>query len=488
MKNLAIYGLTALMSVAFVGCNDWDEPNPTPQTNAQGAILQTSDITVAAGAGTTGVLDLQAMTDAATMVQLSDLTTDKLAEGYSFAATVQISNDGFAKVTEVPATVETTADGTYTVAIDPAALQTAYYNGISKNPVEGKVQARYALYTVAGDMKARVGGPDTWYGPYDLTVMPYAATQTIETAYYLLLSTDGSWTVADAIKMNHSDVNVYDDPVFSVKIDITAAQAAAGLQWKVIPASTYAAGKLLTSANAVYGPAEDGSLDLTGALVGNAADQEGTTGNLSVSGPYLLTVNLMDGTYNFMMAVEQLYTPGNSNSWNQQASQTLYTNNYTEYQGYAHLNGEFKFTTAPDWNGINYGNGGEDGVLSNDSGAGNLKVDKDGLYWCTANIAALTWGATYIETYGLIGDGTPGGWDKSTPLTPNASFTRWSADVVLTAGQFKFRANNDWDINLGGDMNNLTPGGDNINVPEPGTYTVTLNLTTVPYKCTLRKK
>ena len=39
----------------------------------------------------------------------------------------------------------------------------------------------------------------------------------------------------------------------------------------------------------------------------------------------------------------------------------------------------------------------------------------------------------------------------------------------------KFRANNSWDINIGGDLNNLNYGGDNISATE-GKYTITLNL------------
>ncbi len=38
-----------------------------------------------------------------------------------------------------------------------------------------------------------------------------------------------------------------------------------------------------------------------------------------------------------------------------------------------------------------------------------------------------------------------------------------------------YRINNKWDINLGGDLNHLTYGGDNITT-EAGTYVITLKL------------
>ena len=89
----------------------------------------------------------------------------------------------------------------------------------------------------------------------------------------------------------------------------------------------------------------------------------------------------------------------------------------------------------------------------------------------------MTWIATEITTYGLIGDATEGGWDVSTPMTFDAATSTYTVTTTLKEGTFKFRANDGWDINLGGNINNLTHNGDNINVPEgAGTYTITLDL------------
>ena len=69
--------------------------------------------------------------------------------------------------------------------------------------------------------------------------------------------------------------------------------------------------------------------------------------------------------------------------------------------------------------------------------------------------------------------------------TDNKVFT---GKVTLEAGKgFKVRMNGGWDINLGGDVKKLTFGGDNITVAEDGTYTVTLDLTNVPYTLKLTK-
>lgn len=201
---------------------------------------------------------------------------------------------------------------------------------------------------------------------------------------------------------------------------------------------------------------------------------------------------LASGSYKGMPyesdAVENLWTPGNSNGWSQADSQMLYTDNYIEYMGYAHLNGDFKLTTQANWDGTNYGNGG-DGTLSADGGAGNLSAPGDGLYWITANLETLHYDLYAVTTIGIIGDATAKGWDGSTPLTPDASFLKWSAVVDFKgSGNWKFRANDDWAVNLGGDSSHLTQNGPDIPTPGEGSYLLTLDLSKLPYTFTAVKQ
>ncbi len=78
--------------------------------------------------------------------------------------------------------------------------------------------------------------------------------------------------------------------------------------------------------------------------------------------------------------------------------------------------------------------------------------------------------------WGLIGSATSGSWDKDTKMDFDAKTGVWTAVTSLTDGEFKFRANGGWDINLGGSADNLTYGGDNLKVPAAHAYIVTLNL------------
>lgn len=77
--------------------------------------------------------------------------------------------------------------------------------------------------------------------------------------------------------------------------------------------------------------------------------------------------------------------------------------------------------------------------------------------------------------WGLIGDATPGGWDTDTDMTWDAANNVFTVTLNLVAGTYKFRANDGWDVNYGGDINALSAGGDNISVAEDGNYTVTFD-------------
>lgn len=479
MKKIALLSAVAL-GWAFTACDDTDiidiPQNPAPVE------FNVDDLTMAAAEQTASVVDLEALNNSFQKVTLADYTIANFPEDYDLNVVMQMSADeSFTKVCEVPTSVQ---DGK--IIANPDDIQGEYQANISKSPKQRTVYVRYAAYAVKDQASVRLGNPDKYWGPYTLTIKPFPSNLVIEQNYYLLGTING-WSVANAIKLNHSDNDVYDDPVFSILVNISDADAASGWWWKIVPESTYATGNWVDGDNTSFGVADNGSEELEGMLVGRTADQDCGAGCLKVSGPYMLTINLEEGTYSFQFAVENLWTPGNSNGWNQGNSQMLYTTDHVNYMGYAYLNGDFKFTSQPDWNGINYGNGG-DGKLSTDGGAGNL-AGGNGLYWLTVNLPALEWNAAQVTTIGLIGDATPNGWGASTALTPEQNGLIWKGTVTMNAGgEFKFRANDAWDINLGGAMDNLTQGGANLGTPGAGTYDVTLDLSKLPYSCSFVKK
>ncbi len=209
----------------------------------------------------------------------------------------------------------------------------------------------------------------------------------------------------------------------------------------------------------------------------------------------------LNGVQSFVSAVKKftitpaeliayLYVPGDYQEWKPELPSAfrLASTNAENYEGYANLStGGFKFTSSPDWSHTNYGDGGVE-KLNTAANASNLNVPAAGYYLLKANIPALTWSATAITTWGVIGDATPGGWDNSTPLTYDPVANVWKATITFSgAGAFKFRANNGWDINLGGTDPFLTYGGGNINSPSAGAHVVTLDLSNpLKYKYTVQ--
>ncbi len=92
--------------------------------------------------------------------------------------------------------------------------------------------------------------------------------------------------------------------------------------------------------------------------------------------------------------------------------------------------------------------------------------------------------APNYPTIGIIGNATPGGWDNDTDLTKDATNPHiWTGTITLTAGEAKFRADNDWANNWGATSYPSgigTSGGPNIPV-NAGTYFVRFNDVTGEY-------
>jgi hypothetical protein len=184
---------------------------------------------------------------------------------------------------------------------------------------------------------------------------------------------------------------------------------------------------------------------------------------------------------------------GYPNDWDPASSPTLSASGYgkVDFEGYVNFNdagAEYKFTSFPEWKG-EYAAGATAGTIAT-SGA-NLKIPAAGYYRMEVDTEKLTYKAT-ATSWGIIGSATAGGWDNSTAMTYNKTTKLWSVIATLTGAEFKFRANNGWDINLGKlktapDGSHLEYGGDNIAVTA-GTYTITLDLSSPRnYKYTITK-
>lgn len=149
--------------------------------------------------------------------------------------------------------------------------------------------------------------------------------------------------------------------------------------------------------------------------------------------------------------------------------------------------GGFKFLPTQDgWDG-GLGDAG-DGALTSEEGDNNLTVAEDGFYRLRINTEELTYEVLKTD-WGIIGDATAGGWDADTDMSfvgGKGSYI-WTITTDLTAGELKFRANDDWPINLGGPVGSLSFDGDNIPITDPGNYTINLHIAPSGYKAEINK-
>jgi hypothetical protein len=136
------------------------------------------------------------------------------------------------------------------------------------------------------------------------------------------------------------------------------------------------------------------------------------------------------------------------------------------------ISGEFKFRANDSWD-YNYGSSAGNDTLN--AGGDNIPVTIEGDYAITLDLSKPLQYTYRADMWGIIGSATPGEWSTDTDMTWDAVGGVFTATLDLIAGEMKFRANDAWDYNLGGDISALTPGGDNIAVSTAGNYTITLD-------------
>ena len=207
---------------------------------------------------------------------------------------------------------------------------------------------------------------------------------------------------------------------------------------------------------------------------------------ITIPGNYIVTISFNRSVspyaYTYTVAPAKLWIPGAYQDWSPATAPGIYSVGDGNYEGYVYMDeaGEFKFTSAPDWNHTNYGNAGGN-TLTTDGLAGNLSVANAGYYRFKVDTKNLTWESYKVESFGLIGSATSGGWDSSTPMTFDPATGLWSKTVDLVSGALKFRANTAWDVNYGPlDSNALTgeliATNDAITISSPGSYTVVIDM------------
>lgn len=460
----------SVLALGFSACDEYDEA--IPQFNPQQPVLSVEGVQVAEGAQMAQPLDLNTF-EGDYIELIKTVKAPELNEGTTIAYDVEISaTTDFAKSKKVRLD-----EG----RILKSDLDAAFRTLIGKTPKERKLNFRFIPYLSDGTSFTRIG--QVYLLDKELAVTPIDLNIDIESAYYIV--TDalfGNGWESSLIKLEHSDADVYDDPVFSVIANLPAGQ----IQFIGEESLQKAKNDPGNEFYYVWGADETGNMTY---------GENAPTVNIPSAGQYKISLNMLNRTASVVTYAPFLYAVGSFSGWGHSQSCFIYEREPGIHSGFVDMTQdgkvEFKFSIVTDWSntwgGTNFGAGDEEGLLSTNGGAGNLTLEKGGIYHFTINTSELTWKADEITSWGVIGDAAPLGWDNDVELAYKGSLV-WEGDLTLKAGKIKFRANHGWDINLGGSFDELMLNGADISV-EAGTYTVSLDLSDARnYMATLVKK
>ena len=207
-------------------------------------------------------------------------------------------------------------------------------------------------------------------------------------------------------------------------------------------------------------------------------------GNITaVPGYYKLNADAAALTYTAVATVWGVIGSASPGGWGDETALTFDPASSTWTGGLTLTAGEIKFRANHSWD-YNYGSTAANATL--DAGGSNIAVALAADYYFTLDLSHPNEYTYSANRWGLIGSSTPDGWNSDQNMTWDNTLKALKITVALTAGEIKFRANDDWAINLGGELAALTPGGANIAIAAAGNYTITLYLNGTPH-CTVVK-
>ena len=460
MKKFAIYAF-ALLATAFTSCTEdfenWAEPQGFEQEEAVG-------VSFSATAGAS--IDFATYEGETVTVFTPSVTMPEGAEVSEYRLTVS----GNELAVDLNGNVNTEEYEKLVIAL----------NG--RRPTERTMPATVDAFIAFGEQTLKASAD------IELKATPEAP---VISANHYIIGAPSAWdpTCTD-LKFSHSGKDVYDDPEFTIMFPVENGEI-----WFAVTDDVTVE---KNDWSYVFGCAEGNGMNgEEGQLARRSELSDDGSFKVTVEDDakfIKMTINMLEYTYKIEKVnfEEYIYIPGAHQGWNPETAQALHSPNFDGvYTGFCYLNDNFKFTRARDWsNEYNWDSfSTRSDVFFNNDGS-NINVNTPAFYYLEVNVPAKTLTAT-ATTWGIIGPAQAGGWDTDTDMEWNAEEDCWTATVELAAGEFKFRANDAWDINVGGSVDNLTKDGDNINNAEAGTYEIKLYLTRSTSDnmyCTVTKK
>lgn len=463
MKKTLLYSLATMASLALASCaGDYDDW-ANPQANEQEASAAKYGVTFANGSEAEG-----SMADEDGIINLVTVnSTDANVSGFTLQ---DFKVNGVAvNGTMVGNSVQVSASELEKLVCEQNKSRASVARDL-------KVETQVSINLASGDAVSI-----TTKGETTGKFTPTATPQLDEKGYYMLGQVNGNeWDAKSPVWMNKIS-----DGVYQLKVTTTADK-----NWfKFYAGSNFVSEDWDSINKGALGCKENGSEDTFGYILYDGDSWgELQTPVIPGAGTWIVTLDMNNLTYTVGKPV--LYMAGDANGW--ATNDYLAGEDGVHFTGFMYLNQNgFKFCTQPEWKGTNYG-----ADFNTAADAANITMTEEaGYYKVDVDLESKSYVLTPITTIGIIGSASPNGWDSDVDMTyvPYNAETKelgyWEIkDVTFTSGEIKFRANDDWAINWGGDTNALTQGGDNISV-EAGTYDIKLYAWANGYaKCELIKK
>ena len=466
MKKTFLYSLAVLASVSLASCNGDYDDWANPQTNPQEASAAKYGITFTAGPeAETSMPDDDGIINLVTVN-----STDANVKGYTLRE-LRVNGEVIKG--------ELNGNSIQVSAKDLEKFLCDDNNSRACKTYDLNVESKVSINLESGDVVAINSAGQT---TGKLKTSPVPAID--EQGYYMLGEVNGNnWDATAPLWMNKIADGVYQLKVTTEKEQnwfkfYEGSKYDEGGDWNIIDTGA-------------LGCKENGCEDGSGYIY-FYGDSWGKLQTMVIpgAGTWIVTLDMNNLTYSFAKPV--LYMAGNANDWKQ--IDYLSSEDAVKYTGYMYLDGSgFKFCTQPNWDGTNYG-----GAFFGESEDNIIMTQPAGYYKVDIDLSEKKYELTPITTIGIIGDATVNGWsgdDIDMVYVPYNKETKegryWEVkDITLKTGVIKFRANDGWDINWGGELDNLTSKGNPANIAvEEGTYDIKLYPWADGYaKCEMTKK
>ena len=457
MKKISLYVSIALAGLFMGSCSDDFTNWANPQTNPQ------EDAITIPGFTATGAQAINFATVETDSVSTFTLSEAALPAGFTLEnARLELTPQGVENATKT--TVNTSIEGKGAVADLSSAVESVY----GKRPTARTFDAHVYVNAVKNGQAVLIDA-----GNINLVMTPKAPY--IANNYYLVgdMYGEGKWTLADCVKFNHSDADVYEDPEFTLMVTTTKDNQ----YWKIIPQGNIDAGNpwaIQNDPKGVLGVTKDGDDAMSGTLVTSVTKDDGTTdapyaAKIAKAGIYQITINMMDYTYSIKQISPEYYLVGKLQGWSDKPenktclmyAETPMVQSYTtQWKDDANL----KIWLGSDWGTWSSAYGSATmadantptGSLKSDNNAGAIICPEPGAFYTfKVDFSTMTYkwtklenqNPTEFENVSLIGVG--GKWNDGddidmTQVTPH----NWFIETTLPVGGIKLRANHEW--NAGG--------------------------------------